>query len=311
MPAWLKLLLAWLLVLLIALAWLASINNPALMVEKPIAIEPSEPEITSDEELSQIIAPILNDETFIFEDVLPDPIPQATVTKKKEDVAPVYKQHTNQQLALVIDDVGYDLHALKRLLALPFTLTVAILPDSPHAKAAAKMAHEHGITVMLHMPMQTTNPKYQQRMERFYLYKGMTKAKFTQVFEDALAKVPYVTGVNNHMGSLLTSDSQSMQWLMELCRKHKLFFVDSRTASTSVAAQEASQHGLAWNKRDVFLDHKTDLSSLQTAWSAALDCVKKKQQCIIIGHPHQETLNFLEQQTQSPELFVSVQNILK
>jgi len=319
MPAWFKLLLAWLAGLLILLLWLGSVGNPSDSSQKEVIQTPSakkdvvaskikptrskQPSPTiieqQHDDIKMLIQPLLKNNaktvTLTFEDELPEPVPSYTAPSAPSKPNQTHKTATSdQRIAVLIDDVGYDLHALQRLIALPFTISVAILPDAPHAKEAAQMAHQHGIKVMLHMPMQTSNPKYQQKMERFYLHNAMSKAEFINVFEAALAKVPYAEGINNHMGSLLTSNKQYMQWLMQLCLKHGLFFIDSRTASTSVAAAQADQAGIAWNQRDVFLDHKTDAASLQHAWDSSLKCLQKNDHCIVIGHPHQETLNFLE-----------------
>ncbi|MDQ6988352.1 MAG: divergent polysaccharide deacetylase family protein [Mariprofundaceae bacterium] len=324
MPAWLKLLLACLFSLLLVLVGLATMDVPNSGHQARLSDAPSEFLPTDQASLSQVIRPLLPQEAFIYEDALPDPVPEPIpehlpVTLSELSPEPKNKQAQQAnlndvgQLSLVIDDVGYNLNALQRLLALPYTITVAILPDAPHAQEAARMAHQHGVTVMLHMPMQTSNPKYQQNMERFYLHQGLSKTEFTQVFEDALAKIPYVQGINNHMGSLLTSDAKAMSWLMELCEKHDLFFLDSRTSSVSVAAEKAREQGLAWNKRNVFLDHKTDTASLQHAWNASLDCVQQKKQCVMIGHPHAETVAFLERQQHQllPTFLVSITAVLK
>ena len=141
----------------------------------------------------------------------------------------------------------------------------------------------------------------------------MDKQTFTSVFEAALAKVPYVEGVNNHMGSQLTSDQKSMGWLMELCQKHNLFFIDSRTSASSVGADTAQQSGIYWNTRDVYLDHSVEASALQHAWESMLSCVQRNDACIMLAHPHKETLNFLEKQAQglASQAFVTVSDVLK
>jgi polysaccharide deacetylase 2 family uncharacterized protein YibQ len=303
---WFKILLTILLILMILLVWVAGEQKVVPNASKTIApdgVNNTEPDI------AQVIAPLLDD-TYVltFEDELPDPVFKSSM--EQVSTHPVENRHV---LSLIIDDVGYDLHALERLIALPYTITVSILPDSPHAKEAAMMAHQHGMQVMLHMPMQTANPKYQHKMEKFYLSQDMDKQTFTTVFEQALAKVPYVEGVNNHMGSQLTADPKSMQWLMELCKKHGLFFIDSRTSSTSVAAKVAQQSGISWNTRDVFLDHSITPQALQHAWNSMLSCVKRKDSCIMLAHPHKETLNFLEKHAQGLNLqaFVSISEALK
>ncbi|MDX8388798.1 MAG: divergent polysaccharide deacetylase family protein [Ghiorsea sp.] len=287
---WFKLLLTGLLSLLLLLVWVGSDKNAASDL---LTMMPKQEAPSIQEDIGQIIAPLLKEDTFVltFEDELPDPIYKVT---EKEHRPVTFADDSQHQLALIIDDVGYSLKPLRRLLELPFTLTISILPDAPHAAEAARMAYQHGAKVMLHMPMQTSNPKYQQKMEKFYLHTGMNKQEFTQVFEQALEKIPHVEGINNHMGSLLTADKKSMSWLMELCQKHDLFFIDSRTSSQSVAAAVARSSGVSWNKRDIFLDHSVKEEDLQKAWDSALSCVKRNDHCVMLAHPHPETLDFLE-----------------
>lgn len=290
------------------LVWVAREQKAASNMSQILAADSTLNTNTDEPDIAQIIEPLLDD-TYVltFEDELPDPVFKET---KQANLHPAENRHV---LSLIIDDVGYDLHALERLIALPYTITVSILPDAPYAKEAAMMAHQHGMQVMLHMPMQTANPKYQQKMEKFYLHQDMDKQTFTTVFEEALAKVPYVEGINNHMGSQLTSNQKYMQWLMELCKKHNLFFIDSRTSATSVASEVAKQSGILWNTRDVFLDHSVTPDALQHAWNSMLSCVKRKDSCIMLAHPHRETLNFLERHAQglNMQAFVRIAQALK
>jgi len=301
-----KTLLLVLLSLLVLLIWVGSFQESAsLFSEKKYQAKKS----SSNDVIGRVISPMLADDTFVltFEYELPDPVP-TNAKPRNNTLLP-----DRHQLALIIDDVGYDFKAFQRLLALPFTLTVSILPDSPYAAEAARMAHQHGLKVMLHMPMQTANPKYQQKMERFYLHKDMDKQTFTEVFEAALAKVPHVVGINNHMGSLLTEDRKSMQWVAELCAKHDLFFIDSRTTSASVASEVAADAGISWNERDIFLDHSVEFEKLQHAWESAFSCAERNDHCIVLAHPHKETVAFLEEQANgvNHQKFVDITDVLK
>lgn len=303
---WFKLLLSILLILILLLVWVGSDKKAASNISQTFTNTPVN---NNTDDIGQVISPLLDD-TYVltFEDELPNP-----TFKDSNENATIHPAENRHELSLIIDDVGYDLHALERLIALPYTITVSILPDAPYAREAAMMAHQHGLTVMLHMPMQTANPKYQQKMEKFYLHQDMDKQTFTSVFEAALAKVPYVEGVNNHMGSQLTSDQRSMDWLMALCKKHNLFFIDSRTSASSVGAETAQQSGIHWNTRDVFLDHSVEASALQHAWDSMLSCVQRNDTCIMLAHPHQETLDFLENSAQglNAQAFVTVTDTLK
>ncbi|HXH71689.1 MAG TPA: divergent polysaccharide deacetylase family protein [Mariprofundaceae bacterium] len=199
-------------------------------------------------------------------------------------------------IALIIDDVGYDLAALQRILKLPITVAIAILPDSPHAKQAAEMAHQAGQMVMLHLPMEPDTPKYRDEMTDAFLRVGMDDATLRSTFLHDLERVPYVQGVNNHMGSHLTRLEEPMRTVMQVCREKGLFFVDSRTSADSVAAKMAANAGISWASRQIFLDNQLDTTSLRKSWDKALACAKRGGTCVVIAHPHPETVNFLEQQ---------------
>lgn len=233
-----------------------------------------------------------------FEDFQRLPLQVEEISRKprQADLPPI-----QPGIALILDDVGYDLNALKRLLALNVPMAVSILPDAPYAAEAGQLAHAAGQTVMLHLPMEPSTPKYREKMDHDFLRSDMTEAELRQTFERNLQQVPFAVGVNNHMGSLLTEDEEKMRLVMEYCRQHDLFFIDSLTSSRSVAAKVASEAGLSWGVRRYFLDHALDQASLNHAWRQALDCAKSGRQCIVIAHPHPETVDFLEQQLSGRE----------
>jgi len=202
-------------------------------------------------------------------------------------------------VALIIDDVGYDLDALRRILSLDVPVAISVLPDSPHAGEAAEMAHEAGQMVMLHLPMEPDTAKYRDQMDAAFLRVNMSQAEMQQTFMRDLTRVPYVEGVNNHMGSHLTRLPDPMAWLMQSIREEGMFFVDSRTTASSVAAQAAQAAGLPWAARQIFLDHHLDAPYMHGAWKKAQVCQAEGRACIIIAHPHPETVAFLEWQFSS------------
>jgi len=147
---------------------------------------------------------------------------------------------------------------------------------------------------MLHLPMEPLVPKYQNRMTDTFLQAGMTESELRQTFLQDLASVPYVEGINNHMGSRLTQLKRPMSWVMQICREKGLFFVDSKTSSASVAEKLASSMGVAWASRRYFLDNQLDEQSMEQTWNLARACAAKGYRCIVIAHPHEETISFLE-----------------
>ncbi|MUZ06781.1 divergent polysaccharide deacetylase family protein, partial [Shigella flexneri] len=57
------------------------------------------------------------------------------------------------KLAIVIDDFGYRPHTENQVLALPPNISVAVLPNAPHAREMATKAHNSGHEVLIHLPM--------------------------------------------------------------------------------------------------------------------------------------------------------------
>lgn len=57
------------------------------------------------------------------------------------------------KLSIVIDDFGYRPQTENQVLALPATISVAVLPNAPHAREMATKAHNQGHEVLIHLPM--------------------------------------------------------------------------------------------------------------------------------------------------------------
>lgn len=230
--------------------------------------------------------------------------------KVEQEVIPV-TGHDKQGLAIILDDVGYSLSAVKRVLALPFPVAISILPSSPFARSAAELTKKANRIVMLHLPMEPETRHYAGSDD--FLLAGMEKDEFELRVLHELEQVPYIEGVNNHMGSRLTSMRKPMGWLMALLHDRSLFFVDSRTSKDTVAAEEARLAGLSWAERRVFLDHDPESGAIKAAWLGAMQCYRKLGSCIVIAHPNAETLTFLENGITGPDLdaIVPVTNLLQ
>jgi len=218
--------------------------------------------------------------------------PVAPEARQKSTATAPSMLPTGHGIALVIDDVGYDLMALKRILKLSVPVAISVLPDAPFAHQAAALSQQAGQVVMLHLPMQPQDPSLQ--MGDDFLRANMDQHAIRQTFLRDLKKVPYAEGTNNHMGSKLTQLDSPMQWVMQLCREQGLFFLDSKTSSHSVAAKVARDSGIAWASRRIFLDHEMTLEAMQQAWQQARNCAAKQRSCIVIAHPRAKTVAFLE-----------------
>lgn len=193
------------------------------------------------------------------------------------------------RIVIIIDDIGYHKNDLK-LVELPYPLTYAVLPHTPYGKRSAQLAHQLQKDVMLHMPMEASNGK---ALGPGGLTRGMSRDEVYTALSSALADIPYVIGVNNHMGSLYTGLEQPMGWIMEYLHQRDLFFVDSLTTSKSKAREQASKHNVIAFSRQVFLDNDLSDAALQKQFDQLLHIARQHKTAIGIGHPYPETYQFL------------------
>lgn len=194
------------------------------------------------------------------------------------------------RLAVVIDDLGYDSTQAAQVFQLVFPLTLSVLPSHASSAEIAEEAHRRRYQVLLHLPMESNAGAKDEPVE---LRPGMDPAAVQRMFASMLETVPYAEGVNNHEGSLGSSNLELMNELMPLLRQEKLFFVDSRTASTTVAESAAHAAGVRATSRNVFLDDDPSADSVRKQFALAVRDAKEKGSALAIGHPHPETLAVL------------------
>ncbi|MEO1040338.1 MAG: divergent polysaccharide deacetylase family protein [Pseudomonadota bacterium] len=195
------------------------------------------------------------------------------------------------RLAVIIDDIGFDGAALDRLLALDVPLTLSVLPYAADAPGAARRISAAGQEVFLHLPME---PSGLEDPGPYALTKDLGAEAMQARVLWALSRTPGARGVNNHMGSRLTTDSGAVQRALTPLAGEGLVFVDSLTAPRSVAARTAIGLGIEAAQRDVFLDHEREPAAIQARLDEALMLAAQHGRAIAIGHPYRETLQVLE-----------------
>jgi uncharacterized protein len=197
------------------------------------------------------------------------------------------------RLAVIIDDLGSDRAAADDLFSIPVPLTVSILPHHEFSREIAGDAHRRGDQVLLHLPMEPEGANAAR--EAVELHPGMSQRDVDKTVADMLAAVPFVAGVNNHEGSLATSDPRLMGELMPFLRRRHLFFIDSRTAATTVAYDVAQRDHVRSAYRKVFLDDTPTHDAVLAQLTLAENDARRDGWAIAIGHPHPETLAALRQ----------------
>lgn len=200
------------------------------------------------------------------------------------------------KIAVIIDDLGNSRSDLDAAL-LPGKITFAVLPFTPHSRSFALRAHHQGKQIMLHAPMQAIRGN---RLGPGALTTEMSSAEIKLTLQRALDNVPYVAGVNNHMGSYFTQVEAPMRAVLETLQRQRLFFVDSRTSEFSVAEHLAQELSVPSGHRHVFLDNEVTDEYLQGQWQQLIEHALDSGAAIAIGHPYPETMAFLR--TAIPEL---------
>jgi uncharacterized protein len=192
------------------------------------------------------------------------------------------------RLAIIIDDLGNDPAEAKSVLALPFHLTVSVLPHLQYSSQTADDAWRRGDQVLLHLPMQPVEDVV--KPEAIELRVGMSGSQVQSALAGMLATVPHAIGVNNHEGSRATADPQLMAELMPALRARGLFFIDSRTTAATVAFEAAERAGVPAASRKVFLDDTPTREMVLEQLDLAAHDAMRDGSAIAIGHPHPETL---------------------
>lgn len=215
------------------------------------------------------------------------------VTRKRAKRPPVVKQSSQGgSIVLIIDDLGFDGQPLERIMALDPNVNVAILPNGTRAEEFARTLHARGFEVLCHLPMQ---PRGRETPGRNAILASMTDDEIASTTRRNIEAVPYARGVNNHMGSLATADRRVMTSVIG-AMPDGMYFIDSRTGGSSVAATVAREMNVRTATRNVFLDDVATESAVRKQLEELANAAEKRGIAIGIGHPYPVTLRVLAQE---------------
>ena len=187
------------------------------------------------------------------------------------------------KVAIVIDDFGNNMKGTEQMLSLPIPLTIAVMPFLPSTKADAKAAHQKGYEVIIHMPMEPIRGK-RSWLGPNAITTDLSDEEIRKRVELAVADVPHAVGMNNHMGSKVTADERVMRIVLSVCKKHGLFYLDSKTNSKSVAGKVAKELNVPVVENHLFFDDIYTSAHITKQAILLLSRVKEKPVTIAIGH---------------------------
>lgn len=203
------------------------------------------------------------------------------------------------KLCIIIDDMATR-EQVKALKATGLKLTPSFFPpDSTHPKTPI-LAREFEF-FMVHLPLSAQH----------YANEELQTLYVSDTYEYILAEIARIKRsfsglkfINNHTGSLFTSDTQAMRRLFRALQKHKLVFVDSVTTSATKGAFVAKEFNQKPIKRDIFLDNDDKTPAIKDKIKEAVQIAHKNGFAIAIAHPKKNTFKAL---TQSKDLLQSVE----
>jgi polysaccharide deacetylase 2 family uncharacterized protein YibQ len=206
------------------------------------------------------------------------------------ELAPPGTAYLGRPVAVIIDDIGFDLRIVKELAGIPAPIAFAVLPHTPHAVEAARLLHAAGKEILLHLPMEPRSYPGESPGAGAMMA-DMDEGEIRRQIREDLAAVPFVSGVNNHMGSRFMEDEARLAIVMEELRAKGLFFVDSRTAADSRGRESAGRARVRFAARDVFIDHAPGYAAaLENLTGAFRQGQRNGAPVLMIGHPHMETV---------------------
>ena len=195
------------------------------------------------------------------------------------DIPPAVK---GAVLVFVFDDAGLNPANVKRYTALPFPVTIAVLPKLSHSRECADITRTSGNEVILHQPMQAVNLKVNPGPGA--ILPEMSTFEIASVLKENLSEIGPVKGLNNHEGSLITQDVIKIGTVLDVADEVGIFFLDSRTTAETKAPQAALERGMQIYERDVFIDDVITRRVMLSEIYRGINIANKKGAAIMIGH---------------------------
>lgn len=207
-------------------------------------------------------------------------------------VSPLQPKTDKPKLIIVIDDLGLDQQASRRLAGLTGPFTLAYLPYADDLPFQTALVKDAGHELLVHLPMEPMNkqadPGYNAMLS------GLTDAEFEKRLQWNLSRFDGFIGVNNHMGSRMTADGPSMARVLGQLHAQDYVFLDSLTTNKSYGRVLSRRLDVPFMARDIFLDNNRDKDAILEQLNKAIRIANQRGYAIAIGHPYQETLDILE-----------------
>lgn len=194
------------------------------------------------------------------------------------------------KLAIIIDDMA-NASQVRGLKALNLKLNPSFFPPDKNHSETPKLALKFDFYIV-HLPLAAIN---YNKPELDTLNPNDSKERIFKKIKQIKKDFKDLRYINNHTGSLFTSNEEAMRKLYEVLKNQNIFFVDSKTTGNSKANKIAKELSMPYIQRDVFLDNEDDVNYVKKQLESAVKLAQKKGFVIAIGHPRKNTFKALEQ----------------
>jgi polysaccharide deacetylase 2 family uncharacterized protein YibQ len=198
------------------------------------------------------------------------------------------------RIAIVVDDLGSNKRVAEELLRLDAPLTFSIFPLQPSSRRIAHKAHAEGREIILHLPMEPRGYPLKDPGTGA-LFVSMDERELLHQLRKDIEAVPFITGVNNHMGSRFMEHGEKVRLVLSELKRRKLFFLDSRTTSKSQGYHIAQELALRADTRDLFLDNESDVGYTKLQLKQLIRIARNHGTAIGICHPYPSTITALKE----------------
>lgn len=223
------------------------------------------------------------------------PLPPAGTKRPRDEakalVAPKPPVRHRGDIVLILDDVGFDKQPLAQAMRIDPNLNFAVLPNARNAVAAAGALDAGGFEILCHLPMEPEGfPAISPGPHA--VLTTMTAGEIADTTRADVAAVPHARGVNNHMGSRATADRRVMESVLGALPKG-MYFIDSRTTGSSVAADLARSMNVKTASRSVFLDDVPHDDAIRAQLKLLTEAARSHGTAVGIGHMYPATIAVL------------------
>lgn len=201
------------------------------------------------------------------------------------------------KIAFVVDDVVEDNYWVHELLSFSYTLNISIIPTRKAEKVAEKV-FERGWEIMMHLPMESIiYPKDAKYLVSEAIMVGMNEDEIDNIVRTHLNRFGSIkiSWINNHMGSKVTKDPETMKKVINVLKKYNLAFLDSKTILSSVAYKMANSSGIPSLENMLFIDHENDENKIRLRFLQAINMAKRKGWGVFIFHLRPKTIKVLKE----------------